>query len=206
MMLERSELKRLRLPLAAALLLSGLGIAALVYSEYYLADVEKLKNEGHARLVATRDRLTKVSEEEQEIRSNLVQFKQFEDRGMAGAERRLEWIEILAAIRQKRRLFQVQYNLDPQRPVDYPGVADDQKGAGAIFIANRVKLNLSLLHEEDLLNFLADLGASAGSFASLRSCSITRTERGGVGGGPLRPRLRADCVVDMITLRARDKT
>ena len=76
MMLERSELKRLRLPFVAALLLSGLGAAALVYSENNLADAEKLKKEGHARLVATRDRLTKVSEEEQEIRNNLVQFKQ----------------------------------------------------------------------------------------------------------------------------------
>ena len=206
MMLERSELKRLRLPLAAALLLSGLGVAALVYSENNVADAEKLKDAGHARLVAIRDRLTKVSEEEQEIRNNLVQFKQFEDRGMAGAEKRLEWIEALTAIRQKRRLFQVQYNLDSQRAVDYPGVAEDQKGGSAIFIANRVKLDLSLLHEEDLLNFLADLSASAGSFASLRSCSITRTERGGAAGGPLRPRLRANCVIDLITLKARDKT
>ena len=206
MMLERSELKRLRLPLAAALLLSGLGVAALVYSENNVAEAEKLKNAGHARLVATRDRLTKVSEEEQEIRNNLVQFKQFEDRGMAGAEKRLEWIEALTAIRQKRRLFQVQYHLDSQRAVDYPGVAEDQKGGNAIFIANRVKLDLSLLHEEDLLNFLADLATSAGSFASLRSCSVTRTERAGAGGGPLRPRLHATCVIDMITLKARDKT
>lgn len=205
MMLERSELKRLRLPLAAALLLSSLGIAALVFSENELADAEKRKNEGHARLVASQDRLTKVSEEEQEIRNNLVQFKQFEDRGMAGPERRLEWIEALAGIRQKRRLFQVQYNLDPQRAVDFPGVPDDQKGGSAIFMANRVKLDLSLLHEEDLLNFLSDLGAS-GTFASLRSCGITRTERGGAGGGPLRARLRANCVIDMITLKAADKT
>jgi hypothetical protein len=205
MMLGPADLKRLRLPLAAALLLSGLGVGAVLYSEKNLADAEKLKNEGHARLVATRDRLTKVSQEEQEIRNNLVQFKQFEERGMAGAEKRLEWIEALAAVRQKRRLFQVQYYLDSQRAVDYPGVAQDQQGASAIFIANRVKLDLSLLHEEDLLNFLADLSGS-GTFASLRSCSITRTERAGAGGGPLRPRLRANCVIDMITLKARDKT
>ena len=205
-MLERAELKRLRLPLLAALLLSGLGGAAVVYSEGNRADAEKLRKEGHARLVATRDRLTKVSEEEQEIRNNLVRFKQYEERGMTGAEKRLEWIEALTAIRQKRHLFQVQYNLESQRPVDYPGVAQDQKGGSAIFIANRVKLDLSLLHEEDLLNFLADLSGSAGSFASLRSCTIARTERGGPGGGPLRARLRANCAVDMITLKGRDKT
>ena len=108
-------------------------------------------------------------------------------------------------IQKKRRLFQVQYTLEPQRAVDYPGLTQDQKGGGGTFMASRLKLELLLLHEEDLLNFLADLRAAGGSFASARSCSVSRT--GGVftTGGPMRPRLRASCVVDMITLKTPDK-
>ena len=206
MMLERSDLRRLRVPFVAALLLAGLGVAALVLTENNLAEDEQLRKAGHDRLVAARDQLAKVSEEEQEIRNNLVQFKQISDRGMTGAERRLEWIETLAAIQKKRRLFQVQYNLEPQRAVDYPGVAQNQKGGAGTFMASKMRLELQLLHEEDLLNFLADLRAAGGSFASVRSCSISRTEGTGAGGGPLRPRLRASCVIDMITLKAADKT
>lgn len=206
MMLERSDLKRLRIPLVAALLLAGLGAAALMLTENNLAEAEQLRKAGHDRLVAARAQLAKVSEEEQEIRNNLVQFKQISDRGMTGAEKRLEWIETLAAIQKKRRLFQVQYNLDPQRAVDYPGVAQNQKGGGGTFMASRVKLELQLLHEEDLLNFFADLRATGESFASLRSCSISRAEGVVTGGGPLRARLRASCVIDMITLKAADKT
>ncbi len=204
MMLERSDLKRLRAPFVAALLLAGIGAAALVFTENNLAEAEQLRKAGHERLVAARNQLAKVSEEEQEIRNNLVQFKQISDRGMTGAERRLEWIETLAAIQKKRRMFQVQYTLEPQRAVDYPGMAQNQKGGAGIFMASRVKLELQLLHEEDLLNFFADLRASGASFASLRSCSISR-EGIGSGGGPLRPRLRASCVIDMITLKAPDK-
>jgi hypothetical protein len=206
MMLERSDLKRLRLPLVAALLLAGVGATALVVTENNLAESEQLRKAGHDRYVAARAQLAKVSEEEQEIRNNLVLFKQISDRGMTGAEKRLEWIEALATIQKKRRLFQVQYNLDPQRPVDYPGVAQKQPGGAGIFMASRVKLELQLLHEEDLLNFFSDLRGSGESFASLRSCSISRAEGAGAGGGPLRPRLRASCVLDMITLKAPDKT
>jgi len=205
MMLERSDLKRLRLPFVAALLLAGMGAAALVFSENNLAETEQLRKAGHDRLVAARDQLARVSEEEQEIRNNLVQFKQISDRGMTGAEKRLEWIETLAAIQKKRRLFQVQYTLEPQRAVDYPGMIQNQKGGAGIFMASRVKLELQLLHEEDLLNFFADLRASHESFASLRSCSVSRIEGVFAGGGPMRPRLRASCLVDMITLKTPDK-
>ena len=203
MMLERADLRRLRVPFVAALLLVGIGAAALVLSENSLAEAEKLKSAQHERLVAARDRLAKVSEEEQEIRNSLVQFKQIADLGMAGAEKRLEWIEALVEIQKKRRLFQVQYTLEPQRPVDYPGLA--QQGGGGIFMASRLKLELLLLHEEDLLNFLADLRAAGGSFASARSCSVSRTERVFAAGGPMRPRLQASCVVDMITLKTPDR-
>lgn len=205
MMLERPDLRRLAVPFAAALLLAGIGAAALVLTESSLAEAEKLKNAQHERLVAARDRLAKVSEEEQEIRTNLVQFKKVSDLGMAAGEKRLEWIEALVAIQKNRRLFQVQYTLEPQRGVDYPGLTQQQKGGGAIFMASRLKLELLLLHEEDLLNFLADLRSLGDSFPSLRSCSISRTESVFAAGGPMRPRLRASCVVDMITLKAADK-
>jgi len=205
MMLERPDLRRLRVPFVAALLLAGIGAAALVFSENNLAEAEKLKSAQHDRLVAARDRLAKVSEEEQEIRNNLVQFKKIADLGMAGAEKRLEWIEALVDIQKKRRLFQVQYTLEPQRAVDYPGITQNPKGGPGIFMASRVKLELLLLHEEDLLNFLADLRAAGGSFVSVRSCSVSRTEGVFAAGGPMRPRLRASCVVDMITLKAPDK-
>ena len=205
MMLERADMMRLRAPFAIALVLAGVGIAALVYSGHELTEAEKLKTAGHTRLVAARDRLTKVSEEEQEIRSNLVQFKQVSDLGMAGAEKRLEWIEALVAIQKNRRLFQVQYTLEPQRAVDYPGLAQDQKGGDGTFMASRLRLELLLLHEQDLLDFLADLRTAGGSFASARSCSVSRTETVFAAGGPMRPRLRASCVVDMITLKTPDR-
>lgn len=201
MMLERAELKRLRIPLIVALLLAGTGAAALVVAGNRHVQAERLYGAEHRRLVEAKNRLAKVSEEEQDIRNKLAQFRKFENLRMTGNERRLEWIEAVAAIRQKRELFQVQYTLEPRRPVDYPGMAASQTGAQAIFMASKLELELALLHEGDLLNFLSDFRAAAGSYAMLRSCSVSRTESGVSTGGPLRPRLRASCVIDMITIR-----
>ena len=43
MMLERSDLRRLRIPFVAALLLAGMGAAALVFSENNLPETQQPK-------------------------------------------------------------------------------------------------------------------------------------------------------------------
>ena len=199
MMLEREDLKRLRLPTAIALLLAGIGVAALLYAENRVAQLQTQKKAVHDAFTAANNRLAKVSEEEQEIRTDLGKFRQFTDRKMTGPESRLEWIETLSTIRQQRRLFEVHYSLDRQRPVDYSGIKNP------VFQANRMRLGMLLLHENDLLNFLADLSSTSPSFPALRSCTIARAEAATGGGGPLRPRVRAECTVDMITLKAPEK-
>jgi len=65
-----------------------------------------------------------------------------------------------------------------------------------------VKIDLELLHEEDLLNFIDDLTRRGKPYLSVRSCDVQREARaGGSGGAALSPRLRADCVFDLITIR-----
>ncbi len=204
MTLDRSFLKRLRGPIAAALILIGIGAAALMVSDTRLVEARKARKAAQDQLRSTRDRVSRVAEEEREIRDNLVYFEKMASRGMVGAEKRLEWIESIAAIRQRRRLFEIRYTVDAQRVVDYPGVVQTRKSDSATFMASRLKLDMQLLHEGDLLAFLADLEAAGNSLVSPRSCNISRVEGAGGGGGPMRPRLRANCVVDMITLKTPD--
>ena len=202
MTLGRADFKRLRLPLAAALVLLAIGAAALLMSERYLAEARKQQQAAQARLTVAKERVVRVAEEEREIRDNLVHFRRMADRGMVGAEKRLEWIETIAAIRTRHHLFEVRYKVEPQRPVDYPGVSQNVKGPGAVFMASKVKLDMLLLHEEDLVNFLADPDAAGNSYVSVRDCEVARIESGVPAGGPLRPRLRASCVIDFITLKS----
>ena len=61
-----------------------------------------------------------------------------------------------------------------------------------------MKLDLPLLHEDDLLGLLADLSAQAQALVSVKSCKIERSP-----ADPQHPTasLKAHCEIDWITLQ-----
>ncbi len=194
MIIVRDDLKRLRLPLVAAAALLALGAACLLASENYLDTAKKARDAARLSRVAAQERVSKASEEEREIRENLVHYEQMRRRGMVGEQSRLDWIESIARIKNDRKLFEIKYSIEAQRPLDYPGIV--ATGA-ADFVVSRMKLEMLLLHEEDLLNFLADLEVAGKAYVSVRHCTVSRIER----AAALQPRLRADCQVDLVSVR-----
>ncbi len=194
MIIVRDDLKRLRLPLVAAAALLALGAACLFASEDYLDTAKKARDAARLSRVAAQERVSKVSEEEREIRENLVHYEQMRRRGMVGEQSRLDWIESIARIKNDRKLFEIKYSIEAQRPLDYPGIV--ATGA-ADFVVSRMNLEMLLLHEEDLLNFLADLEVAGKAYVSVRHCTVSRIER----AAALQPRLRADCQVDLVSVR-----
>jgi len=62
-----------------------------------------------------------------------------------------------------------------------------------------MKVELALLHEEDLLRFLSDLRQSGNAFYAVRKCALSRTGQA-VTGTTMTPRLRGDCDIDLITV------
>ena len=197
MKIAREDLRRLRLPLVIAVVLASIGVALVLASENSLSKEQQLKEAAVAARKAAQDRVSKVSEEEREISENLVHYQKLVERGIVGQERRLDWVDAITAIKNTRRLFEIRYEIEAQRALDYPGLG--AKGPAG-FMLSRMKLTMQLLHEEDLLNFLADLNAAGNSYISVRSCSVSRNDPG-APSRTLTPRLRANCVVDLITLR-----
>jgi len=198
MSVTADDIKRLKFSIAAAVVLVGLGAAALVYSVSALdAAAQARQSAGAARLEAQK-RLASAAEEEKEIRENLLYYARMVDKGMVGGENRLDWIDTITAIKTQRKLFDISYAIDAQKQINYPGV--QQTGASG-FVASQMKLDMMLLHTDDLLNFLGDLQKSSKSFVSLRRCSISRIDRGAPTGGAIAPRLRSECQIDLISLK-----
>ena len=199
MNVARDDLKRLRIPLAVAILLLALGAACLIASGYYLDEARTARDASRLSRVAAQERVSKVSEEERGIREDLVYYEQMRQRGIVGEQSRLDWIESITRIKNERKLFEIRYNFDAQRPLDYPGLVAT---SAAEFVVSRLKLDMLLLHEGDLLNFLADLQAGIKAHVSVRNCTVTRIERGAAPGATtLQPRLRAECQVDLVSVR-----
>jgi hypothetical protein len=89
----------------------------------------------------------------------------------------------------------VSYRVERQRLLfSAPG-----KPANVDFFASTMRVQLQLLHEEDLLRFLADLRDSGNAFYAVRRCLVSRTGQPPTGTG-IAPRLRGECEIDLITM------
>ena len=98
-------------------------------------------------------------------------YKRLKQLNILGEERRLEWADAITRIRTQRELLDLSYRVDRQRLLaSAPG-----KPANVDFFASTMRVQLALLHEEDLLRFLADLRDSGNAYYAVRQCSLTRT-------------------------------
>ncbi len=198
-----SDLKRLRLPIAAGVVLAVAGVACYFAADNYLRETKQLAAATTVQRSEVQTKLASATEEEREIKANLQQYQALAARGIIGEEQRLDWIDTITAIKNERRLFNIAYSIEPQKDLDYPGFAAG--GTGVKFVVSRAKIDIELLHEEDLLNFIDDLTKRGRSYLSARSCNVHRAERGS-GGTTLAPRLQAACVFDLITIRLTKRT
>ncbi len=197
MKLGRDDLKLLGLPTAACLVLILGAAACYIAADNYLQTTKALGKTTATQRAEMQAKLASASEEEREIKASLQQYQVLAARGIIGEEKRLDWVDTVTAIKNERRLFNIGYSIAPQTELAYPGFST---GGSVKFMVSRVKMNLQLLHEEDLLNFIDDLARRSKPYVSVRSCDVLREDRGSGGGATLAPRLRADCVIDLITI------
>ena len=196
MMFRQQDFRQLRWPLVAATVLIIAGAATLWYSERYLDLARQQQATMLKQRIAAQDRVAKASEEEREIRNHLVYYQRMVDAGMVGSRNRLDLIEKITSIKAQLKVFDIKYNIEPQKPVDYPGIA--QTGAME-FVTNRIQLDMLLLHEEDLFSFLRNLQGAGQSLVAIRNCRLSRLDRGGASGS-LVPGVQAQCSIDLINL------
>lgn len=192
----RDDLKQLRVPLALAGILAVLGVALLIVSTHYQDAAKETASAARQARVTAQERVSRVSEEERDIRDNLAYFERMRASGIVGEQNRLDWIDAIARIKNNRKLFEIKYMIEAQRPLDYPGLAS---GPNLEFVVSRMKLDMMLLHEEDLLDFLDDLQAAGKAHVTVKHCVVARLERGAATA--LQPRLRAECQVDLVSVK-----
>ncbi len=199
MNVRREDLRRLNVAAAIAAILVALGVSAIAVTDHYLLAAKSARDAARARRSQAQERVSKVSEEEHEIRESLVFYQRMQQQGMIGQENRLDWIDAIAKIKSERKLFEIKYSIEPQKPLDYPGMVAMKT---TDFFVSRMRLDMPLLHEEDLLNFLSDLRATGRFHVSVRRCSVSRAERSAPAPGQaLSPRLRSECQLDLITVK-----
>lgn len=161
------------------------------------AQIDQRQLEAQQREI--RARLSRAPDEERELRNKIALFQQLQERGIIGQEERLNWVEQIARIKTARRLFDFQYEVAPQTSLGNSILPGGAQAGDYEFMSSTMNLQMPLLHENDLLGFLADLRNTVHAHLLVRDCNIERLPQSVERG--VAAQLRAVCTIDWITLR-----
>lgn len=191
----RDELHLLARP-AAILLACVLGAAvALGASNWYRGRAEAALAQAQLARTASAARFHNVETDKLELTRYAPRFAQLQASGMIGDENRLAWIETIRQIQTSRKLVSASFEIEPQQAVASPVPLNygDYQLRGS-----RMHLELGMVHELDLFNFIDDLRA-AGLF-TVQDCRIRRNDIPAEAVGLAR--LNASCTLVWLTLGA----
>jgi hypothetical protein len=188
--LIRRALLCFALTMLASLVLLSLSIA------YRAREAQQLDLAQRTRSAAT-TLFNHAEAEKQEIRAYEPQFLALRQRGLIGEENRLAWIDAIRRSQEQRKLLPISYDISPQQGLQVP--LPMVMGQYHLY-GSRMRLQMDLLHEMDLLNLLGDL-RQAGYFA-VQDCTLKRHAAAGAGpgGSGTAPALGAECELLWLTL------
>jgi len=199
MTFSREELRQLAIPALIALALLGGGAALIRMADQAVRVAQRDLGAAQSLRQQNADKLARIAEEEREVKQKLDVYARLKNLNILGEERRLEWADTIARIRTQRELLDLRYRVERQRLIaSVPG-----KPANVDFYASPMRVELALLHEEDLVRFLADLRASGNAYYAVRRCVLTRTGQAAGSGAVMAPRLNGQCEIDLITIMDR---
>ena len=192
MTLSNRDFRRLALPLAILLLLCGIA-GALAWATERNARQALLERDRASESKQRSDmRLRQFRSDELDIKERSQLLQHLQASGILGEERRLDWTEQLGNTQRELRIPGMKYEFAPQTALLPNGTA------GYAWFNSPLRLQLRLVHEVDLLNFLDRLQREAKALVIVRSCklalppALTNDQEASAA-------LDADCELDWLT-------
>ncbi len=98
-------------------------------------------------------------------------YLQFHDLGFVGRESRLDWVESLRTTTRELTLPRVSYAIEPQLQAIAPVQAMTTSDNVQVF-QSRMRVEMGLVHELDLLRFIDELQSKAPGLIKVDSCEL----------------------------------
>ena len=150
------------------------------------------------QLHAAQSELNNAKQDRDNMDTYLAEYAASIDHHLIGEEGRLDWIENLEKIRAQKRVEDFRYNIGPQKI--YAAQPPIDSGDYNIHYSE-MKLQLDLLHEGQLFDFLDAIREQIKGWYHIESCSILRNPGDAQNTGIL---LKAECTGGWITLQNRN--
>ena len=194
--MNAAELQALRNPLLFLVVVLVAGASAIYYSDRLKAVARQQLAQQQNQMKEARSRLQRSGDERNIIVRYRDGYRQLERAGFIGEEQRINWLDALRLANQEADLFGVDYQIGTQKL--YPYAASFNPGQITLN-QSVMKLNFRLLHEEDLMRFLAALGRQGGGIFTVDQCILRRVDTRGVIR--YQPNVTADCELSWITAK-----
>ncbi len=172
-----------------------LGVAIVYASDGVLTEAQQAKVTADREWSEARRRLERIKNEQEDLQGYYHQYQNLVEQNVIGHEKRLDWIETIEKIRNQLSIFSVKYKLEPQEKLNIEAAVPSNS-----FNLHRsnMRLDFSLLHEGQLLNFFDALSAEAKGMYLLESCTLTRNDS--IRHLRFVPNIQAECSLGWITL------
>ena len=200
MKLDAKDFKRLQWAIAFLVIMALAGGGSVWSTLQLKKNSEKAFKEASAGRSDIQKKLARARDEQAELRDKIGQFQALKTRGYIGPEMRLDWIEAIARVKAARRVFKLDYDFAPQRPVDASILPGGAAAGGFEIMSSQMRLQMQLLHEGELLGFLAELRDAVQALVQVRACTIERIAPSSSGRAN-NAQIKADCTLEWITLR-----
>ena len=194
--MNQADLQALKLPLLALAIVLAAGAATIWYTDRMKKAARLQLSQQQAQLKEARTRLQKSGEERDIIVKFLDGFRQLESSGFVGEEQRINWLDGLRLANQQADLFGVDYQIGTQKPYAY---AADFNPGQVMLNQSIMQLRFRLLHEDDLMRFMAALARQGGGIFTVDQCALRRVDTGGVIR--FQPNITAECELSWITAK-----
>ncbi len=131
-----------------------------------------------------------------------ARYAEYHDLGFVGQESRLDWIETLRQTTDALTLPRLSYAIAPQLDVIAP-VQSFNAGENIAVNVSRLELDMALVHELDLLEFVDELQTEAPGLIRVPACSMT-WEHDGFDAVASGANIRALCSVEIFSVITSD--
>jgi len=164
--IDWSYLKRSVVISAIAFLL---GAALMTFSVNYRLDAEERLATEQRGLYALSSKYRKARQDKILIDNYLQHYYQLEQQGMVGKERRLNWVDTLRASVKSLEVPHMHFQFAPQRVLQKNIIS---AGSNLVVNTSRMKLDVGLLHEVDLLRLFTELEQQVTGMFNIDKCSM----------------------------------
>ena len=187
--------------LRGSLILAVFALAASVAlvggGQWFHKETQARFDKEQRRFQTNSRRYLAVDEEERLIATHLPSYRKLEQSGVVGEEQLLAWIETLREVSASVRLPSMRYEILPQKEYQPPVAVST--GSLRVY-ASPMRVQLGLLHEDDLFRFLDTLAQRALGKFSVERCTLRRAAPA-VQTDPAKPNLEAECELLWLTIR-----